>query len=51
MRADAAFDTRVRGIVNGVRRGGDKALARFAERFDNETEPLVVSRDEMRDYA
>src|SRR4051794_36813587 len=50
-RADAAFDTRVRDIVNGVRRGGDKALARFAERFDNATEPLEVTHAEMRDYA
>jgi histidinol dehydrogenase len=50
-RADAAFDKRVRDIVNGVRRGGDKALARFAERFDNATEPLEVTRAEMRDYA
>ena len=50
-RADAAFDARVRSIVNGVRRGGDKALARFAKMFDNATEPLEVSREEMRDYA
>src|SRR5712675_3765256 len=50
-RADAAFDKRVRDIVKGVRRGGDKALARFAERFDNATEPLEVSKAEMRDYA
>ena len=50
-RADAAFDKRVRDIVNGVRRGGDKALARFARTFDNATEPLEVSHDEMRDYA
>src|SRR4051812_3694985 len=50
-RADAAFDTRVRDIVNGVRRGGDKALARFADRFDNASEPLEVTKAEMRDYA
>ena len=50
-RADAAFDKRVRNIVNGVRRGGDKALARFANTFDNATEPLEVSHGEMRDYA
>jgi histidinol dehydrogenase len=50
-RADAAFDRRVRGIVTGVRRGGDRALARFAERFDGATEPLEVSKAEMRDYA
>jgi histidinol dehydrogenase len=50
-KADAAFDTRVRRIVSAVRRGGDRALARFAERFDNATEPLEVSQAEMRDYA
>jgi histidinol dehydrogenase len=50
-RADAAFERRVRDIVNGVRRGGDRALARFARRFDNATEPLEVSDTEMRDYA
>jgi histidinol dehydrogenase len=50
-RANAAFDKRVRDIVNGVRRGGDRALARFAERFDGATEPLEVSQAEMRDYA
>ncbi len=50
-RSDSAFERKVRDIVNGVRRGGDKALARFAERFDNATEPLEVSQAEMRDYA
>ena len=50
-KADAAFDKRVRDIVNTVRRGGDKALARFANRFDNASEPLEVSQAEMRDYA
>jgi histidinol dehydrogenase len=50
-RTDLAFEKRVRDIVNGVRRGGDAALARYAERFDNATEPLEVSLQEMRDYA
>lgn len=50
-RGDAAFDKRVRGIVNGVRKGGDRALARFADRFDNASEPLEVTKAEMRDYA
>ena len=50
-RADAAFEKRVRDIVNGVRRGGDRALARFARRFDNASEPLEVSKAEMLDYA
>ncbi len=48
---DAAFEKRVRGIVSGVRRGGDRALARFAAKFDNATEPLEVTQAEMRDYA
>jgi len=50
-KADTAFDRRVRDIVNAVRRGGDKALTRFAKRFDNASEPLEVSQAEMRDYA
>ncbi len=50
-RADASFDKRVRDIVSAVRRGGDRALARFAERLDGATEPLEVSKAEMRDYA
>jgi histidinol dehydrogenase len=50
-KADAAFDKRVRDIVNAVRRGGDAALARFADRFDRASEPLEVSQAEMRDYA
>jgi len=50
-RADVAFEKRVRDIVNGVRRGGDRALARFARRFDNASEPLEVSKAEMLDYA
>ena len=50
-RADVTFEKRVRDIVNGVRRGGDRALARFARRFDNASEPLEVSKAEMLDYA
>jgi histidinol dehydrogenase len=50
-RRDAAFEKRVRDIVNGVRRGGDKTLARFAATFDNASEPLEVTKAEMRDYA
>ncbi len=49
--ADPAFERRVRTIVNAVRRDGDRALARFARRFDNAAEPLEVSPAEMRDYA
>jgi len=50
-RADVAFEKRVRDIVNGVKRGGDRALARFAQRFDNASEPLEISKAEMLDYA
>ena len=50
-RSDGAFERTVRDIVNGVRRGGDRALASYAERFDGSTEPLEVSQAEMRDYA
>lgn len=50
-RTDAAFDARVREIVSAVRRGGDKALARFADQFDKASEPLEVSQAEMREYA
>ncbi|HXD72702.1 MAG TPA: histidinol dehydrogenase [Vicinamibacterales bacterium] len=48
---DAAFNARVRGIVNSVRRGGDRTLAKLAAKFDNATEPLEVTKAEMRDYA
>jgi histidinol dehydrogenase len=48
---DAAFDRRVRRIVDRVREDGDVALRRFARRFDRVTGPLEVSRDEMREAA
>ena len=44
---DRALDRRVRDIVDGVRQGGDRALARFARRFDHVTGSLEVGRDEM----
>src|SRR5262245_17045657 len=50
-REDAAFEKRVREIVTGVRKGGDRALAKFADKFDNASEPLEVTKAEMRDYA
>ena len=43
-----AFERRVRAIVEGVRTGGDRALERFARRFDGASGPLEVSRDEIR---
>ena len=45
---DRAFERRVRAIVEGVRRGGDRALRRFAQRFDGAAAPLEVSPDEIR---
>jgi histidinol dehydrogenase len=45
---DRAFERRVRAIVDGVRTGGDRALERFARRFDGVRAPLEVSRDEIR---
>ena len=50
-RADCAFDRRVRVIVDGVRREGDRALNRFARRFDRVALPLEVAADEMREHA
>jgi histidinol dehydrogenase len=50
-RDDRAFDRRVQAIVDGVRTGGDRALARFAKRFDAVSPPLEVSPAEMREGA
>jgi histidinol dehydrogenase len=50
-RDDRAFDRRVQAIVDGVRTGGDRALARFAKRFDGVSPPLEVSAAEMREGA
>jgi histidinol dehydrogenase len=45
---DTAFERRVRAIVEGVRAGGDRALERFARRFDGASAPLEVSRAAIR---
>jgi histidinol dehydrogenase len=50
-RDDRAFDRRVEAIVDAVRRGGDRALLRFARRFDRLAAPIEVSADEMRGGA
>jgi histidinol dehydrogenase len=47
-RADRAFERRVQGIVDRVRKGGDHALAGFARRFDGTRGPLEVSAEEIR---
>jgi histidinol dehydrogenase len=43
------LEPRVRRIVNGVRRGGERALRRYAERWDGlaPKQPLRVSEEEM----
>ena len=48
---DRAFERRVQTIVDGVRTGGDRALARFARQFDHIEGPLEVTAEEMRDGA
>jgi histidinol dehydrogenase len=50
-RDDRAFDRRVRAIVDAVRTGGDRALLRFARRFDRLSAPIEVSADEIREGA
>ena len=50
-RADGSFDRRVRAIVDRVRREGDRALVRFARRFDRVEPPLEIDRHEMRAHA
>jgi histidinol dehydrogenase len=42
------FERRVQSIIDGVRTGGDRALERFARRFDGASAPLEVPRDEIR---
>lgn len=48
---DTAFARKVSTIVSKVRTGGDKALLRFAKQFDNLTQPVQVSREEMEAEA
>ena len=47
-RSDRAFERRVHGIVDRVRKGGDHALTGFARRFDGTRGALEVSADEIR---
>ena len=49
--SDRVFERRVHGIVDRVRRGGDRALAGFARRFDGTHGALEVPTDEIRDAA
>ena len=48
---DRAFERRVAAIVARVRADGDRALVRFARRFDGVEPPLEISREEMRREA
>ncbi|MBI3401094.1 MAG: histidinol dehydrogenase [Acidobacteria bacterium] len=50
-REDRAFTRQVQRIVHGVKAEGDRALLRFARRFDGLAAPMEVSADEMRDGA
>jgi histidinol dehydrogenase len=45
--ADRALERRVAGLVERVRVEGDRALVRFAKRFDHLSAPLEVPRDEI----
>ena len=48
---DRVLERRVQTIVDAVRTGGDRALARFAARFDHLTGRIEVTPKEMRDGA
>jgi histidinol dehydrogenase len=45
---DRVLERRVAAIVNAVRGEGDRALARFARRFDGAAPPFEVTRNEMQ---
>jgi histidinol dehydrogenase len=49
-RHDVRFEARIRRIVDAVRTEGDKAVVRFARRFDKATPPFEVAPQE-RDRA
>src|SRR5580704_12846987 len=46
-RGDSHLTRRVHGIVDAVRKHGDRALLRFARQLDGVSPPLEVSREEM----
>jgi histidinol dehydrogenase len=50
-RGDRALDRLVRAIVDRVRLDGDRALLRFAKKFDAIAPPLEVTASEMREQA
>jgi histidinol dehydrogenase len=49
--SERAFDRRVQAIVDAVRTGGDRALTRYAKRFDHLAAPIEVTAKEIRDGA
>jgi histidinol dehydrogenase len=48
---DGATERRVAAIVSAVRRDGDRALLRYARKFDSLDGPIEVTADEMREAA
>ena len=48
---DIATDRSVAAIVEAVRRDGDRALLRYARKFDRLDAPIEISPDEMREAA
>jgi histidinol dehydrogenase len=48
---DAAFRRGVQKILDAVRTGGDRALLRFAKRFDGARPPIAITIDDMRAQA
>jgi histidinol dehydrogenase len=48
---DAATEKTVAAIIAGVRRGGDKALVRYARQFDRLDAPVEITAAEMRAAA
>ena len=48
---DTATERRVAAIVAAVRRDGDRALLRYARRFDRLDGPIEIAAAEMRDAA
>ena len=46
-KSDAAFERRVRRIVDRIRTGGDRELARLGRRYDGMVGPVEVSRTEI----
>lgn len=48
---DRVTETKAAAIVDGVRKGGDRALRRYAEELDDLTGPMEVPRSEWETAA